>query len=854
MGLKVELLTFEQGIVDELVEIRATALNHGKGARRMENMLALPQGPAMSRPPSRFVASTKSNGVARLIHVVYSETIAFEVEFGNGYCRFFTDEGQVLSGGAVYEIASPYATADLDRLQVWNDAGTLYLADGSHPPYRLVYSGSSSWSLEAIPFTWGPFRDPNDSVCTITPSGTTANITLTAAGGSPFVTGASGHVGAKWLIGHRVSRSSTVHTFTTDGEYGAFSVPLGAGCSLATSGTWNGTLYVEKSYDGGTTWESAGGPYAPAEDKNFTDVFDETLDDATYRLRFADWTSGSCKVTFAVEEHVAYGYVTITAVSSATVASATVVETLAAATATTIWAEGSWSPYRGYPRGVGCVDNRLTLVGSAADPTTQWLTRPNKYTQMRADTTAASALTFAFTVGRGDPFLWILGEQYQYTIGTPSAIFQIAAADPRSAISAENKPEIQRRIDFGSAAIAPVRAMSTTILVDSSATRPMKITYDWEQDLLLAPDLAFQCPTITTAGVKRMVFQRGRVPVVWFLLEDGTLLARTLEMLFREEIGGWSECYTAGTDALIEDIDVLPGDDGDVLWWIVSRTIDGATVRTVEKLDLLDLKPQRATAHALDSCLGYAGEDWADVEGLAVDAGTGVVTVTITGHALEDGDQVDLADLVGAEWLNSRVLTVADAATDTFTLKTLSGSYVDGRLLTAYASGGRVRQVENTFAGLDHLEGQTVYAVADGAVLGPYTVDGGEITLSRYANAVVVGLFVDAWLQPLRLAIPMQDGSSRARQQNVSGLWISLYRSSPCEVGPDATHLQPLPSLAVDEAVESQELLTDEYYVPLTGKLTADPTVLIHRNRPLPLCVRGLMLDTDVGGTRGGKL
>jgi hypothetical protein len=857
MSAKIDVLSFEAGWIDDLVEARTTALNHGKGCRRIENLLPLSQGPAVARPPSRYIAATKVSGVARLLRVVYSDRYAYLVEFGHLYCRFYTNAGQITSGAAAYEITSPYPAAELPDLQVYNDAGTLYLAHPNHPPYRLVYAAATSWTLAALGETGGPFADENTAAAhLLTPSGTTGSITLTATGTgcAPFVTGAAGHVGAKWRIGHRIGETALVQTFTAPATSSTISVSLGAAWKITTDGTWNATLVLEKTYDG-STYETVA-QYAPAEGNNYQDPGEETWANATYRLRVSAWNSGTeCKVTFTVDPHVHYGYVRLTAVTSTTLATATVVDPLGDTGATSIWAEGSWSLVRGYPRGVGLVDNRLTFVATVADPTTVWQSYSNQYTRFDGGATDAHALTWTFTTGKGDPFLWVLGQTARFVIGTPAETLILAAADPTAALSASNKPEIKYRIAFGNAAQVPVSAFGYTVVLDDSTRRPMRITYNWEQDLMRLPPLNFSQPSITWPGLKKVVFQRGPVPVLWCLRTDGVLLAAVVEQQDQGDSIGWSKCWTAGTDAAIEDIECLPSADGDVLWWVAARTIGGAIKRYVEQLDTLDLQPVRATAQRLDSYLEFAGIDWTDLEALAVNPATGRITVTATGHSFTSGMNIQFQAVEGMAWLNARVLTVADVTANTVTLKSLQGSYLDGRLLPAYTAGGQLRQVENAFAGLAHLEGQAVYAVADGAVLGPYTVTAGAVTLPGYYQNVWIGLHVDWWLQPLRLVLPLPDGSSRGRQQNVVGLWLSVYRSWSCQVGPRADRLREVSfwTAARAEDAGTPELVTGDFLVTLDGALTADPTVLLRGHLPLPACVRALMLDTGMGGSRSFK-
>ena len=845
MTAKIDILSFEAGLVDELVDPRATVLNHGRGCRRMENFIALPQGPAMTRPPMRFLglAATKAGDggvLPRLIRVTYSETLCYIVEFGHGYCRFFTNEGQVLDGAAIYEIASPYAATELADVMVFCDAGTLYLWHPDHWPQRLVYSAATAWVLEPVPFTWGPFLDANASAVTLAADGGTGDVTITASEAT-FV---AGHIGGRWMIGHRAPSATLYKVFTGDASSASISVAFATAWSLTVAGTFDGTLTLERSYDGEATWE----PVAVYTSSG-TDEGQETEDNAVYRLTMSGWVSGTATIHLTVDAHIHLGAVEITEVNSTTEAEATVTQELYSTDATTIWAEGAWSPLRGYPRCGGLIENRLASAATVADPTTIWLSRSNRYTEMRRGTAASDALTFTFTTGKGDPFLWLVAEQSRWYVGTPSAVLQMQAADPSSALSDTNVATIVRRIEFGSAPIAPVRAHSTLVLVDRARLRPMKVTYDWEQDLLVAPPLTFQCPTITAPAIKQICFQRGVVPMVWALRTDGVLLGMTYEQLFREDVIAWQITETDGT---IEWIEAMPGTGGDQLWLCIERT--GG--RCIERLDPLNLAPTRAGDHGLDSYVTYDGGDAQTISTLAINAVSGVITATVTDHGYTDGLHVRIAGSVQIPWLNGKVFDVADAATHTFTLKLVGGDYVDGRLLTeASGAAGMVCGVARTFEGADHLDGVEVYAVADGGrVLGPFTPAAGEVDLGAYYNDVALGLFTEAWLQPLRVLLPTPDGSTRGRQMSVGSVWLSVYRSWECEIGPDADHLKTLNFWGVNTPADSvPELVTGDFYTPVPAALTDDPTCLVRRSLPLPLCVRAMMLDAAIGGTRSTK-
>ena len=85
------------------------------GAAKMRNFIALPQGPAVNRPGTKFVRAVKdSTKKTRLIPFTYSTTQTMVLEFGQGYIRFHTQGETLLAGtGAAYNGATPYVVGDM---------------------------------------------------------------------------------------------------------------------------------------------------------------------------------------------------------------------------------------------------------------------------------------------------------------------------------------------------------------------------------------------------------------------------------------------------------------------------------------------------------------------------------------------------------------------------------------------------------------------------------------------------------------------------------------------------------------------------------------------------------------------
>lgn len=79
--------------------------------------------------------------------------------------------------------------------------------------------------------------------------------------------------------------------------------------------------------------------------------------------------------------------------------------------------------------------------------------------------------------------------------------------------------------------------------------------------------------------------------------------------------------------------------------------------------------------------------------------------------------------------------------------------------------------------GLDHLEGRTVSALADGDVVEGLTVTGGSVTLPYGAKLVHVGLPYAAVAETLDLVYQRQDGAQLTRKSRVSSLKARVERT-----------------------------------------------------------------------------
>jgi hypothetical protein len=146
--------------------------------------------------------------------------------------------------------------------------------------------------------------------------------------------------------------------------------------------------------------------------------------------------------------------------------------------------------------------------------------------------------------------------------------------------------------------------------------------------------------------------------------------------------------------------------------------------------------------------------------------------------------------------------------------------------------------------GLDHLEGEEVYAFADGLVQGPFTVDGGEITLTTAAALVHVGLRITAELETLELDVAGTD--VRAKEKRIQSMSAIVESSvGGFYAGPDEDHLH---RQRHDTWLSATGLKSDQFEVNLTSAFNKHGRTVIRHVDPTPLSILGLIPKFQVGG------
>lgn len=85
--------------------------------------------------------------------------------------------------------------------------------------------------------------------------------------------------------------------------------------------------------------------------------------------------------------------------------------------------------------------------------------------------------------------------------------------------------------------------------------------------------------------------------------------------------------------------------------------------------------------------------------------------------------------------------------------------------------------------GLQHLEGEDVYGLADERPVGPLTVEGGKVTLAYAAQNVILGLGYESVGIIPRLENGAADGTAQGKVKRINNVVVSLWNSFGGEIG-----------------------------------------------------------------------
>lgn len=787
-------------------------------AYEITNFVVQRFGGVRKRGGFQYIGEVKSSSTkVRLVSFIYSVTQAYIIEFGDEYVRFYTNGGQVQSGGSAVEVSTPWDEDEIWELQFAQSADVLYIVHPDYAPRTLSRTSATSFSLDTLDFEDGPYLDINTTGTSLTPASYGSIVPTMTSNTTPSGTAADDGGGSAYLAFARNDAATSPFTRAALSgwiSYAPTSSKVVDGYSLKANANFPDrmvTSWKVQGYDGSSwvTLDSQSGEtgWAGGEWRTY-----EFVNETAYQSYRLSWTATDSTVASTyiqrldfherAENQTAFNLTAsaVTGINDGDGFQTTDVgrrirllgsdgiwrwaEVIARSSTTVVtiqlhgaalpdldpivnWRIGAWNDETGWPGSVSFYEGRLCFARTAEQPETVWMSRVDDFVDHGVSDPVADDDAVDVTIRSEslNEVKWI-AESADLFVGTSAAIRVIGPATNSEPFSPTNVKQ-RRETTFGAKSVQPVLVGNVGLYADYYGSALREFSYSFELNGYVSQDVSILAEHMLAGGIKEMAFAQNPDSVLWIVKEDGTLCGVTYER--DQNVIAFHEHEIGGTGVTVESVATIPGSDRDEVWFVVKRTIDGSDVRYIERLSVgLDDSDDKDEATFLDSYLAYSGSS------------------------------------------------------------------------------------ATTLTGLDHLEGENVYVWGDAGKQGPYTVSSGEITIDDAVTTACVGLSYTSTWQPLSPEAGAKGGTAQTRLGVTPEVTLRLDRSMDGSVGASEGVLEDLDYTAsMDHEAAygtGAGLYTGDVRVPIADAWDRYKRLKIQHSDPTPFHCIALIFDHRVTG------
>lgn len=151
-----------------------------------------------------------------------------------------------------------------------------------------------------------------------------------------------------------------------------------------------------------------------------------------------------------------------------------------------------------------------------------------------------------------------------------------------------------------------------------------------------------------------------------------------------------------------------------------------------------------------------------------------------------------------------------------------------------------------TLSGLDHLEGETLVALADGNLVTNLTVTSGAVTLPNEASKIHIGLSYDATMETLPLNI-VQQQPTIDRKKVVKDIVVRVLETRGIFAGASEEGLEEYPSRSTELWGDPAATLSDVIRIPVPGDWERDIGVTVKTETALPMTLLSVIPGVNIG-------
>jgi len=750
------------------------------GARKMLNFFVHAQGGASNRAGTSYVGEVDSSTYRhRLIPFQFRSLPGgqtYALVFGNLTMQVVKNGAFVESSpGTRYTLATPYLAADLPLLKFVQSADVMTLTHSLYRQQKLTRTGDAAWTI--TPITFAP----------------------TQAAPTAF---SSTGVGTTYLYG----------ITAISGSNGEESLPLyGTSLSQTSKLTWtnalNGISYnIYKSLNGiyGFIGYSSDGTVGFTDTTIVPDVGDTP---PQQRNPFGSNISAITKANpGAVTTIGAHGYTTGDTGYFDSVGGMVELNgnsyTLTVTGTTTFTIGVNTSGYTTYTSG-GTVQGpgdfpicstyylqRQVFAGTLKKPDTLWFSNVGAFNNMSVavPTKDSDAITRTL-VSREVNAIRHLVPMTSMLAMTSGSEWRVYPGGTASALTPAQCTTLPQTYLGCSDNCPPIIADNSVLFVQGKGSRVIALKYDAIQDLYDSKDMSVLSQqvlwdTLAQYTLDEWAWAQEPFRIVWGVRSDGYALGFTY--MREHDVYAWHRHNTQGTFesvCAITEGDEATAEAEDTVYWIVNRTINGATKRYVERM--VSRTFEDVTEEWFVDCgLQYDGWNTDATKTLKVSGASYAAGATVTMTAAGFTPFTNPASIDRYYKLRSdddEIVVQVSAYTSTSVVSATLLNPVPASLQNVVTDDWAL--MATSVSGLSHLEGETVSILGDGSVVPEAVVTSGAVTLDAYYARVTVGLGYTADLETLNLELAAAGGTIQGEMKKIAQITTRVKDTRGIEVG-----------------------------------------------------------------------
>ena len=264
-----------------------------------------------------------------------------------------------------------------------------------------------------------------------------------------------------------------------------------------------------------------------------------------------------------------------------------------------------------YPGAVSYFEQRRCFAGTINKPQNIWMTKSGTESVMSYSLPIRDDDRIAFRVAaREANTIRHIVPLTQLLLLTGAAEWRVTSvnSDAITPTSISVRPQSY----IGASNVQPVVINNNLIYIAARGGHVRECAYSWQANGFISGDMSLRAPHLFDSyDIADMTYAKAPIPIVWMVSTSGKLLGVTY--VPEQQIGAW---HWHDTDGVFESCAVVAEGGEDFLYCVIRRTINGTSVRYVERMASRQFVDP-ADAFFVDAGLTYSGAAATTISGLS---------------------------------------------------------------------------------------------------------------------------------------------------------------------------------------------------------------------------------------------